>query len=50
MPLRVSRRGGTRAARARVSAGSLRGAGRAVKRAAASDGAEEGVGEGAGAD
>ena len=37
------------AARARVSAGSLRGTGRAVRRAAASDGAGEGVGEGAGA-
>ena len=48
MPLRVCRRGGTLAARARISAGSLRGAGRAVQRAAASDGAGEGVGEGAG--
>ena len=49
MPLRVCRRGGTLAARARVSVGSLRGAGRAVHRAAASDGTGEGDGEGVGA-
>ena len=49
MPLRVCRRGDTRAACARVSAGSLRGVGRAVRRAAASDGAGESAGEGAGA-
>ena len=49
MPLRVCQRGGTLAARARVSAGSLRGPERAVRRAAASDGAGEGAGEGAGA-
>ena len=49
MPLHVCRRGGTHAARAHVSAASLRGAGRAVRRAAASDGAGEGAAEGASA-
>ena len=49
VPPRICRRGGTRAARARVSVGSLASAGRAVRRAAASDGAGEGTGEGAGA-
>ena len=43
MPLRVCRRGDTLAARTRVSAGSLRGAGRVVQRAAAYDGAGEGT-------
>ena len=47
--LRVCRRGGTLALRARVSAGSLRGTGRAVRRAAASNDAGEDAGEGAGA-
>ena len=49
VPLRVCRRGGTLAARARVSAGLLRGGGRAVRRVAASDGAGEGAREGASA-
>ena len=44
VPLRVCQRGGTLAVRARVSAGSLRGAGLVVRRAAASDGAGEGAG------
>ena len=43
MPLSDGRRGGKLVARARVSTGSLRGTGRAVRRAAASDGAGEGV-------
>ena len=49
VPLRVCRRGGTHALRARVSVGSFHGAGRVVRRAASSDLAGESVGEGAGA-
>ena len=43
------RRGGTLSTRARVSAGSPRGAGRAVRREASSNGAGEGAGESASA-